>query len=130
MITLEQSNFNRDPDRAQRMREARRRWNQELSMRALVDWAERDWPLIPLRSKRSANETTLLEEYHRLVDMDRLVELTPGQRDRLRVVEEELDDLDETTPEAQWMAVKMTETSNKLDEILEAVHNLIAQRTP
>jgi len=117
MITVER--IHTDPARTLLLETAYRQWRQ----------AESDWHPVSSPPIQATDEKGLLEEYHMLVDLDRRVELTPAQHDRLQAVEEELDDLDEATSGAQWMASRMVQTSDKLDALLEAVRDLAGRRT-
>lgn len=74
------------------------------------------------------SEVALLDEYHDLVDRDLAGTMTAAQAARLKAVEEALDDRDAHSPEARWMDARMAETTQALDQMLHAVHELAARR--
>lgn len=130
MITIQRTNMSTDSAQIRLLGTAYRNWHQALSTRAWEGRTGSDWLPMSLPPKHANDEKELLEEYHMLVDLDRLVELTPAQSDRLQIVEQELDALDAATPGAQWMAARMSETSDKLDALLQVVCDLAARRVP
>jgi len=128
MIIVER--IHTDPARTLLLGTAYRQLHQARIESAWGGQGEREWPPVSALPTWPTDQKGLLEEYHMLVDLDRRVELTPAQRDRLQAVEEELDDLDEATPGAQWMTSRIVQTSDKLDALLEAVRDLAGRRTP
>lgn len=63
----------------------------------------------------------LLEEYHRLVDVELAGRLTDAQAERRRAVEARLDERDARNPVEQAMDARVRETSDKLDAVLDAL---------
>lgn len=128
MITIER--IHTDPARTLLLGTAYRQWREARNESAWGGQADWEWSPVSPQTMQATGEQELLAEYHMLVDLDRHVELTPAQHERLQAVEEELDDLDEATPGAQWMASRMVQTGDKLDALLEAVRDLAGRRTP
>ena len=136
-ITLERTSIHKNPPQYLLLRQAYR----QLQAQNEIVWrgqTEQTWSPISVRPTpprfvdvEAPDDTdALLEEYHFLVNLDRRDGLTAEQRNRLRGVEEELDDLDEMTPGAHWMKSRMAETTDKLDALLQAVRDLAARRSP
>ncbi len=76
----------------------------------------------PLAAPQS--EAGLLDEYHQLVDLQIAGRLTETQATRLRYVESRLNELDAQDPLEQVMDTRASETSRKLEEVLEALRRL------
>ncbi len=75
----------------------------------------------------AVEETTaeeLREEYHHLVTLELKGMLSGAQAARLRLVTQELDDLDTHSPAAQAMSLRLDETGRKLDEMLALLRGL------
>ena len=70
------------------------------------------------------SEAGLLDEYHRLVDLQIAGRLTEAQAAHLRDVEARLNELDAQDPVEQVMDARASETSRKLEEVLEALRRL------
>lgn len=69
----------------------------------------------------------LREEYHQLVTLELKGMLPDAQAARLRLVMQELDDLDANSPAAQAMSLRLDETGRKLDEMLALLRSLPSQ---
>lgn len=71
-----------------------------------------------------ATAEELREEYQQLVTLELKGVLSGVQASRLRLVTQELDDLDAHSPAAQAMSLRLDETSRKLDEMLALLRGL------
>ncbi len=65
-----------------------------------------------------AESGRLLEEYHKLVDLELLGSLTRTQAERLDEIEQRLDDAEEQKPAVRLLYQRLDEDNDKLDKVL------------
>ena len=75
-------------------------------------------------------DDALLAEYRDLMCQELRGALTSEGAARLRAVEAELDERDESGPDAHALASRLTQTCDKLDALLQALRDLAAVRPP
>jgi len=73
---------------------------------------------------QDVDEAGYLAEYHTLIDLRRQRPLTADEEARLHDVERRLDDLDESSPGAQYMRSQMDIVRSTLDQLIATVSAL------